>query len=246
MLSEESKYSNYRLHLKAMHVDELKKRTKDLKVKLDILTEKNYAFLKLVMATDGNLDKVPNVIINKQHLVDESSIWVFRNMPRLYPGNKYIDFKGFEDELVKYEAIYEYSLIAYGEVLDELTKLYERKNAIIGNEYDNDESKNYKLEALKVINIFSLYGVIDDGLIVFDVGIGVNFEKREEDCVNNLFTVVDSLMPTDVNVMDYYKIKDQLSKLGRIRILSEKEKEEVYSGIENYIAELADRKSHTK
>ena len=88
MLSEESKYSNYRLHLKAMHVDELKKRTKDLKVKLDILTEKNYAFLKLVMATDGNLDKVPNVIINKQHLVDESSIWVFRNMPRLYPGNK--------------------------------------------------------------------------------------------------------------------------------------------------------------
>ena len=53
-------------------------------------------------------------------------------------------------------------------------------------------------------------------------------------------------MPTDVNVMDYYKIKDQLSKLGRIRILSEKEKEEVYSGIENYIAELAERKSHRK
>ena len=238
---------NFLTEEKAKEVADLKKRMEKLKEKLDKIIEKNYAFLKLVERTDGNLDKVPEVIYYREKPVEEAEVWLYKTIPTMYVGNDNIDLRTISFILESYESLFNKSFKKYDDALSDLTSLYSKKNDIVGDKIvtmeENDDNTNYKLEAIKMISIFTLYGVDDPSFVKFDIGRKIVLENKARECLKELTEAVSKASPMEIYATDIVKIKRALNSLIRMNHFDNASKSISYDYIEDYIRELNNRKS---
>ena len=238
---------NFLIDERAKEVADLKKRMEKLKIKLESIIEKNYVFLKLVQRTDGSLDNLPESIIFREQKIEEADVWLYKTIPTMYVGNENIDLRMIGNSLETYEDLYNKYFKKYDDALNDLTSLYSKKNKIVGDknitmEEDNDNT-NYKLEAIKILSIFTLYGVDDPSYVKFDIGKKINLEKKANVCLKKLTEAISEISPTEVYATDIVKIKSALNTLSRMNHFDNASKNISYDYIEDYIRELNSRKT---
>lgn len=236
---------NFLIEERENALEKLRIRMDKLKRKLEIIIEKNIYFLKLVKETDGNLNIIPEIMRTRQRQVDDISIWIDRTLPKMYVGNRALDIKNLEYELVSYELTYNMDLEKYDETLDDLINLYSKKNEIV-EKISKDNKIDYRHEILKMLNVFRLHGVYETSLVYFDRGVGVNFEEREKQCLEKMTNIINEILPIDISINDYEKVKEILDKLFNIRLMDVKTKDDLYNSIEEYISELENKRSYSK
>ena len=238
---------NILLEERSKEVADLKERMEILKNKMELIIEKNYVFLKLVLRTDGNLDNISESIIYREQKIEEADVWLYKTIPTMYVGNQNIDLRLIGNSLELYERLYNKYFKKYDDALTDLIDLYNKKNKIVGDKIitmeEDTDNTNYKLEAIKILSIFTLYGVDDPSYVKFDIGKKINLEKKANECLKELSETISEISPTEVYATDIVKIKSALNTLIRMNHFDNISKNISYDYIEDYIKELSSRKT---
>ena len=226
-----------------------KNSVEQIAIKISGFTNKYNQLIKLIEKTDGDINKIPNSIKNVGKGIDNTKIIIMNSMPKSF-GNMKVVIGGISSAAMACELL----CSRYDSTLDELIKLYTEKYQIIeklrmldkksvdkNNMKEEQNKKNYKQEAMKLVDLFDTYGVIDESELKNSQGSTFSLDKKSKDCVDNLNHVINNLSATEVTAHDIEEIKEILTKIKRMHVLTGEAQDREYEDIEKYIGNLAGR-----
>lgn len=231
---------------------ELRNKTINISTRMSNFTKKYNQLIELIKKTDG-VDKIPQSLKNIEGKIDDIKLNVLKIIPNFFSDINLTMYK-----ISSSESLCNSLCEQYESPIDDLLNLYtKKKEAIEKGQVLNDKSNrdtnlyntqlednystNYKAEAIKMLDMFNNFGVTSEEELKNSNGNNVRLDEKSKDIFKNLNDIIHNLSPNEISSNDINKIKEMLSKLGRINMLNEEARINEYNNIEKYIGELAGR-----
>ncbi len=238
--------------VRLMQLRNIKKKIAYVSTKINDFTKKYDQLVELIEKVDGT-GKVPQSLKTIDGKIDDVKLTISETIPTFFSDLDSTMFK-----ISSSESLCNSLCEQYESAIDDLLNLYTKKNeAIEKGQVLNDKansdaslynaklgdnsSTNYKVEVMKILDMFNNFGVTSEEELKKSSGNIVKLDEKGKDIFKNLNDIIHYLSPSEVYANDITEIKEMLSKLSRVNMLNEEAKINEYNYIEQYIGKLAER-----